>query len=270
MEAPYRSIRPLLTPIRNVCEGKNPAATDLASVEKSGRQPPTNMPGKAITALLLSIFSIFLIRECMSRFPLFSEQENGQNIPSGQSQVTDTSRVQKAGPDTVLSNPEVSKINKPEPTVRRPRHPVPAPAKTAPATPTLAPAPDSVQLQAQHQAEKDLLKATWKKDTASRNMGIPGNDGSNPFASGGGLSGRKLVSRVAPRDDSQAEGKVCVQICVNAQGDVISAAVTQRGSTTTDAGLRNKSLAAVQNWKFEPRPGLESQCGTVTFNFVLK
>ena len=224
------------------------------------------MPKKGIIAILLSVFSIFLIKECMGRFPLFSVKENGTNIPTGQSQAADTTSVQKADPDTILSQPEVSEVNNPEPPVHRPRTPV----KTPPATAMLPAASDTAQPRAQQQAEKDLLKTFSKKDTASRNTGIPGGAGNNPFASEGGLSGRKLVSRVAPQDDSQAEGKVCVRVCVNAEGDVISAEVTQQGSTTTDAGLRSKSLKAVQRWKFEPRPGLEPQCGTVTFNYVLK
>lgn len=240
------------------------------------------MPKKGVVALLLTVFSIFLIKECVSHYSLFSGNENEQPYLPGHSRAVDTARIQKIDPDTASSNPEIPKVSKPEPAVLRSENHVPARVKNTPPLQKPAPGPDtSTQLAQRQQAEKDLLKTAVKKDTTTKTMGIPGNAGDDPlgrpgtgsgigFAPAAGLGNRKVVSRESPKDDSQAEGRVCINICVNALGDVTSAEATQRGSTTNDADLRSKSIKAVKNWKFEPRPGVETQCGTVTFDYRLK
>lgn len=121
------------------------------------------------------------------------------------------------------------------------------------------------------------------------NQGIPSGTGSNPFGKsngsgggtgggvgtgsgpsiGGGLGGRAVRQRGAINDNSQKQGKVVIEVCVDSDGNVISADYTQRGSTTSDSELRNKALAAARGYKFAAS-GSAKECGTITFNFQLK
>lgn len=121
------------------------------------------------------------------------------------------------------------------------------------------------------------------------NQGIPGGTGDNPFGKsagdgggsgggsgggtgasiGGGLGGRKVVRRGSINDNSQKSGKVVIEVCVDGDGNVISADYTQRGSTTNDSELRSKAIAAARGYKFAAS-GSGQECGTITFNFQLK
>ena len=155
----------------------------------------------------------------------------------------------------------------------------------------------------QEQAEKDKKKGqfggsfgkpgstgTGQGNTGKPgNQGIPGGTGDNPFGKstgtgggtgggdgtgtgasvGGGLGGRKVVNRGSINDNSQKQGKVVIEVCVDGTGKVISADYTQRGSTTGDSELRNKALAAARGYRFAAS-GSAKECGTITFNFQLK
>lgn len=121
------------------------------------------------------------------------------------------------------------------------------------------------------------------------NQGIPGGTGDNPFGKsngsgggtgggvgtgtgpsiGGGLGGRAVRKRGAINDNSQKQGKVVIEVCVDSDGNVISADYTQRGSTTSDSELRNKALASARAYKFAASSSAQ-ECGTITFNFQLK
>ena len=121
------------------------------------------------------------------------------------------------------------------------------------------------------------------------NGGINGGTGDNPFGKsngtgggtgggvgtgtgpsiGGGLGGRAVRQRGPINDNSQKQGKVVIEVCVDSGGNVISADYTQRGSTTSDSELRNKALSAARAYKFAAS-GSAKECGTITFNFQLK
>jgi hypothetical protein len=60
-----------------------------------------------------------------------------------------------------------------------------------------------------------------------------------------------------------------MKVCVNPEGDVISAEYTQRGSTTTDSDLKRIAQKAVYQFKFSPGD-LEKQCGTITIDFKVE
>lgn len=100
--------------------------------------------------------------------------------------------------------------------------------------------------------------------------GTGGGDGTGTGASiGGGLGGRAVQRRGSINDNSQKSGKVVIDVCVNKEGDVISADFTLRGSTTSDSELKNKALQAARGYRFAASSA-EKQCGTITFNFQLK
>lgn len=86
---------------------------------------------------------------------------------------------------------------------------------------------------------------------------------------GGGLSDRGVAYEPIISDNSQKIGKVVVKICVDADGNVISAKYTQKGSTTTDQTLINIAENGSKKYKFTGN-GAERQCGTVTIDFKLQ
>lgn len=86
---------------------------------------------------------------------------------------------------------------------------------------------------------------------------------------GGGLSDRGVAFEPAIQDETQKAGRVVVRVCVNAQGKVISADYTQKGSTTTDSDLRQIAENAARKFKFTEGE-LERQCGTITIDFRLQ
>jgi TonB family protein len=85
---------------------------------------------------------------------------------------------------------------------------------------------------------------------------------------GGGLNGRKVVQAPTVTESSQKYGRVAVKVCVDKNGKVISANATQKGSTTTDAQLVKISEKGAMKYQFAPGD-LDSQCGTITFDFKL-
>jgi len=86
---------------------------------------------------------------------------------------------------------------------------------------------------------------------------------------GGGLSDRGVAFEPAIRDQTQKAGRVVVKVCVNAEGNVVSADYTQRGSTTTDSDLRRIAENSARKFRFTEGT-LERQCGTITIDFRLK
>ena len=86
---------------------------------------------------------------------------------------------------------------------------------------------------------------------------------------GGGLGDRGVLFEPSISDNSQKTGRVVVTVCVNAQGEVISADYTQRGSTTTDGDLRNKAIESARRFRFT-QSNTDRQCGTITIDFRLE
>ena len=100
----------------------------------------------------------------------------------------------------------------------------------------------------------------------------PGHQG-NPAGKGyaGGhswsLNGRSLTSMVQPSYDKDIEGKITVNIRVDAGGKVVSTSI---GSPTTisDQDMRNAAMSAATRARFST--GNSSAAGSITFNFRLK
>nr|MBS0038018.1 energy transducer TonB [Saprospiraceae bacterium] len=86
---------------------------------------------------------------------------------------------------------------------------------------------------------------------------------------GGGLGNRGVLFEPSIRDNSQKTGKVVVRVCVDSNGEVVSAEYTQRGSTTTDGYLRSKAIESAQRFKFS-QSDVDRQCGTITIDFRLQ
>jgi outer membrane biosynthesis protein TonB len=140
---------------------------------------------------------------------------------------------------------------------------------------------------ARKKAEADKLKGEmgglFGGGKGKGNTGTPGNQGDpngDPNADkltgvstgvgkvGGGLGGRKVTDAPKIKDDSQDRGTVVLRVCVDAAGNVTSAAYTQAGSTATSAKLKDLAVSNAKRWKFGP--GEDGQCGTITYNFTVQ
>jgi hypothetical protein len=86
---------------------------------------------------------------------------------------------------------------------------------------------------------------------------------------GGGLSGRGLSYQPQIKDNSQKTGKIVVKVCVDAEGKVISAEYTQRGSTSTDHELKQIAEQSALQFRFTSS-NVDRQCGTISIDFKLK
>ncbi len=117
------------------------------------------------------------------------------------------------------------------------------------------------------------------------NTGKPGNQGDpngDPNASalegistgagvvGGGLSGRGVMRKgPAIKDNSQEQGTVMLEVCVDINGKVISAEFLLKGSTTSDSRLIRLAKENAYAWRFS-KGNVDKQCGTIRYEFRLK
>ncbi len=129
---------------------------------------------------------------------------------------------------------------------------------------------------------------TWN---SSRNQGVAGGKGDqgkaggNPDSdsydgSGGsgksgvsisrGLQGRKISRLPSFEDEFNENAKVAVDVKVDGNGTVVSATYQPRGSTTSDAGMRDIAIRKAKSIKFNASPNDEESLGTLIFNFRLK
>lgn len=141
---------------------------------------------------------------------------------------------------------------------------------------------------ARRQAEADKLKndigGLFGDGSGKGNTGKPGNQGDpngDPNAAnlegistgagrvGGGLGSRGVLKSPTVSENSQKAGTVVVKVCVNSDGTVTSADYTQSGSTTGDSQLVAAALRNAKSWQFS-KGAVDSQCGTITYNFKVK
>jgi TonB family protein len=79
--------------------------------------------------------------------------------------------------------------------------------------------------------------------------------------------GRDLLGKLAqPSYQGNEEGRIVVEIRVDASGVVVSASIA-KGTTITDATLRNSAISAAKKNKFSTGGGVA--IGTITYNFRL-
>jgi TonB family protein len=103
-----------------------------------------------------------------------------------------------------------------------------------------------------------------------------GKTGGKAIDSGKGVSfkvgNRKLGAGglITPVYNTQAEGKVVVNVIVEPSGKVVSASINAKLSNTTDKGLRNAALSAARRTKFNEVEGVDNESGTITYIFRLK
>jgi len=117
-------------------------------------------------------------------------------------------------------------------------------------------------------------KGEGDKQSGGDPDGEPDTGALESISTGSGKVGGDLAGRGRPTfsprvtDDSQKQGTVVINVCVDADGSVVSARFTQRGSTTNDATLKNLAVANAKRWKFPKGSGTD--CGTITYTFKVK
>ena len=104
--------------------------------------------------------------------------------------------------------------------------------------------------------------------------GNGGNGTGGPAGAGGGVSirsgldGRRIAKLPSFEDDFNENAKVAVDIVVNDNGQVISATVNPRGTTTTNAGIRNIAIKKAKMLRLNAGTDPE-QKGTIVFSFKI-
>jgi TonB family protein len=85
------------------------------------------------------------------------------------------------------------------------------------------------------------------------------------------LNGRSLGKGGLPTPvyNVQDDGRVVVAITVNPAGQVVSANVQMKGTTTTNAALRKAAVDAAKKARFNEVEGTTNQSGTITYYFKL-
>lgn len=95
----------------------------------------------------------------------------------------------------------------------------------------------------------------------------PNQIGSSTGTGGISLTGRKIVTKPCPVNDSKEEGTVVVTIKVNKEGKVVEADPNGRGTTTSSSVLKSKARQAALCAKFSPSEMFDEQVGNITFKF---
>ena len=102
--------------------------------------------------------------------------------------------------------------------------------------------------------------------------GNPNSDSYNGNSSSGsginiksGLTGRRIAIKPKFEDEFNENAKVAVDVKVDASGKVLSATVNPRGTTTTNANIRQIAKNKAMQVKFTT--GAEEQSGTIVFDF---
>lgn len=89
--------------------------------------------------------------------------------------------------------------------------------------------------------------------------------GSRPGGFGGSLGGRGLLKKVDPQNQDNLEGIVKLKITVDENGSVTSTTLI----SSNCAKCTQLAISAVNQWKYEKKPGAGYQIGTVTIEFRL-
>lgn len=84
-----------------------------------------------------------------------------------------------------------------------------------------------------------------------------------------GLSGRRFTRLPSFEDDFNENAKVAVDIRVDKNGNVVSATVSPRGTTTTNSSIRSIATRKAMQLKLNAG-GDDEQTGTILFDFKLR
>ncbi|MBX2923510.1 MAG: hypothetical protein KF746_15015 [Chitinophagaceae bacterium] len=101
-------------------------------------------------------------------------------------------------------------------------------------------------------------------DPNSKNYDGFGGSGNGSYTIQGNLKGRTIIRQPSFQDEFNENAKVAVDISVDASGAVTGATYQPRGSTTSNASMKDIALRKARQLKFAAG---EEQRGTIIFNF---
>jgi outer membrane biosynthesis protein TonB len=84
-----------------------------------------------------------------------------------------------------------------------------------------------------------------------------------------GFGGRGVKSAPKLSENSQKAGRVVLDVCVDADGNVTSANFKAAGSNSNDSELIDAAKRNAKQYRFSSG-GAEKQCGTITYNFIVR
>ncbi len=84
-----------------------------------------------------------------------------------------------------------------------------------------------------------------------------------------GFGGRGVKDVPKLVENSQKAGTVVLDVCVDADGNVTSATYKARGSNSNDSELIDAAVRNAKKYRFSAG-GAERQCGTITYNFIVR
>lgn len=96
-----------------------------------------------------------------------------------------------------------------------------------------------------------------------------GGTGKSGVSIRSGLNGRRFARLPSFTDEFNQNAKVAVDITVNSSGSVIQAMVNPRGTTTTNANIRNIAVTKARQLKLNSSEA-DEQTGTIVFDFKLR
>lgn len=222
--------------------------------------------------------------------PAPDQELNASPPPSNTGGVQETADVDTD--DSDVDAPAVVKPNKPSATKVIKDKPTVTNNNTKPKTETATPVPAKPKPKALYGGGAPGGTGGNNADSYNnvRNQGIAGGTGdqgkpngnpnSDSYTGNGGtgksgvnirLAGRRLMNRVSFEDDFNENGKVAVDIRVDREGKVVSATYQPRGSTTSNAKMKQIAIDKAKKLKFDANDNAaEEQIGTVVFNFVVQ
>jgi RNase P/RNase MRP subunit p29 len=113
---------------------------------------------------------------------------------------------------------------------------------------------ESIKIEAPLQIQSPAPIATNKTDIQSTGDVI-------------GLDSRMLLSSPAFKERAVGVGRVAVNICLDADGNVVTAKFKAAGSTTLDSDLMSMAVQNAQKFKFAK--GNKDECGVILYRFNL-
>jgi outer membrane biosynthesis protein TonB len=84
-----------------------------------------------------------------------------------------------------------------------------------------------------------------------------------------GFGGRGVKSAPKLSENSQKSGRIVLDVCVDGDGNVTSAKYKALGSNSNDSELIDAAVRNARQYQFS-EGGADRQCGTITYNFIVK
>lgn len=208
----------------------------------------------------------------------------GENAVTAQQQQQQQQQTQSKPQDTHQEMMTQTHEDAPEVPEVTPQQTSPAeetkPGETKPAETAPAEQPRVADPRLNFPGRTEDSKSTSEGTTqGAGNQGAPegspegSHEGSGVGAGGTGfdLAGRSVVGTLPPPVyGANKQGRVIVEITVDAGGVVVNAVYRARGSTTNDSELVNAALNAARRSRFNLIDSDDLQTGTITYNFRLK